>query len=167
MGTWTRTVVIVALLAAAGAVGLAGPAAATTPAGTTNNACYQSPSAQNCDNTDPYDTDCANGSYVANSVPVAYGDGSDAGYIQNWYSPHCGTNWARFDDTSGESGLGTVETCLGTVFDHCTADYSSTVFPSWSDQLYAPTTQATAYGWFTLYSDGMPAGAGASGSATA
>jgi hypothetical protein len=125
------------------------------PLGTTNNACYQSPSAKHCDNSDPLATDCSIGSYVASSQPVYYYDpnngrrtGGWTGYVQNWYSPHCGTNWARYVDTSGAWGSVYLITCL-TNSGHCTDGYDSSVFPAWSNQLYARTTAADALAQFS------------------
>ncbi len=140
-----------------------------TPHGTTNNACYQSPSAAHCDNTDPFDTDCSIGSYVANSLPVYWYDaengqrtGGYSGYIQNWYSPHCGTNWARYVDTSGTGGNVNIVTCLNNQFVHCTDWYVSAVFPAWSNQLYAKTTVATAFADFSAFGGGGTASGSAS-----
>jgi hypothetical protein len=152
------------------AAGVSGPAAAAvTPHGTTNNACYQNPSANTCDNTDPFATDCNLGSYVANSQPVYWYDaengkltGGYSGYIQNWYSPHCGTNWARYVDASGVTGQADIITCLNNQFVHCTDWYYSAVLPAWSNQLYARTTVATAFADFTNFVGGT-----ASGSASA
>lgn len=164
--------VLISIVGAAGMVAAApGAAMARTaaPLGSTSNKCYQSPSAANCDNTDPYDTDCSVGSYVANSVPVSWYDpengkltGGSSGYIQNWYSPHCGTNWARYVDTSGTAGQVDIVTCLNDEFVHCTDWYYSAVFPAWSNQLYAKTTVATAFADFASFAGGT-----ASGSASA
>jgi hypothetical protein len=131
------------------------------PLGTTNNPCYESPSAAHCDNTDPFNTDCSIGSYVASSSPVYWYDsengqltGGWSGYIQNWYSPHCGTNWARYVDTSGVGGNVNIITCLNDEFVHCTDWYASAVFPTWSNQLYAKTTVATAFADFSAFNGG-------------
>jgi hypothetical protein len=101
------------------------PDAARGSARHNNNPCYQSPSAAHCDNTDPVNTDCNIGSYVASSSPVYWYDsengeltGGWSGYIQNWYSPHCGTNWARYVDTSGVGGTVNIITCLNDEFVH-------------------------------------------------
>ncbi|HEX5497481.1 MAG TPA: hypothetical protein VFX70_23235 [Mycobacteriales bacterium] len=142
-------------------------ATAVAPADDFESPCQRQPSAQTCDNTDPVDTGCNEGSFVANSVPLKFGSGDTIGYIQNWFSPQCGTNWARFVDTSGDEGLGFVMTCHGTDFTSCTDDFGSFVFPCWSDQVYSPNAPATAYVSFALYSAGMPAGASAQASATA
>jgi hypothetical protein len=145
--------------AAAAHVAAAGHAAplADTPA------CYASPSTTNCDRTDPFNNTnnpnlwCGSGSYVVNSQPVYFFDLNNGqinysewtGWIQVWYSPHCGTNWARYVDTSGISGVVTTWTCRS---DLCTSEYSSSIFPSWSDQVYAPTVNATAYAEFACFS---------------
>jgi hypothetical protein len=114
--------------------------------------CYAKPNAVNCDDTDPVKTGCNTGSYVASSNPVYLVDpengqktGGSSGYIQNWYSPHCGTNWARYVDTSGTGGQVAIITCLNNEFVHCTDWYYSDDFPAWSNQLYAKTTVATAF----------------------
>jgi hypothetical protein len=155
--------------AAAHETAVAHPAA--VPLGTTNNPCYQHPSAGHCDNTDPYATDCNIGSYVANSDPVYWIDlnngqrsGGYSGWIQNWYSPHCGTNWAMYVNTSGDTGVADIWVCRS---GYCASDYSSYLFPSWSNQLYAPSVVATAYANFSEYSGIYPSGATAEGSSSA
>lgn len=157
-----KRVSLVLLCAAAGLlasapIAAAAPTVGTAAQGSTNNPCYQNPSAQNCFNTDPYDTDCYLDAYVANSVPVAYYNpdngqptGGSTGYIQNWYSPHCGTNWARYVDTSGAAGTVTIWVYLPGVQPYTRTDlYYSDVFPAWSNQIYAPTTTAGAAAQFT------------------
>ncbi|HEV2377746.1 MAG TPA: hypothetical protein VGS19_36985 [Streptosporangiaceae bacterium] len=125
------------------------------PTGSTNNPCYQSPSARTCGNQDPLDTDCSIGSYVANSQPVYYFNpdngqptGGWTGYIQNWYSPHCGTNWARYVDTTGTAGTVNIYVCVDNS-STCSDRYGSGVFPAWSNMVYSPSTTATAYAEFS------------------
>ncbi len=138
----------------------ASPAARAGAAIAATSSCYANPSPSTCDNTDPSNTGCSADAYTAASAAVRYQNGGSVGTIQLRYSPHCGTNWARFIKTTSTAGLATVQTCLGYVFVHCTADYSSYGSLLWSNQLYARTTIATAYGWFV---DGS---AGASGQAS-
>jgi hypothetical protein len=169
----TRRHLLVAAAAAVTLAGATGPAISASaasaahpavPLGTINNPCYQSPNAQHCDNTDPVATDCNIGSYVAASSPVYFYDaesgrltGGWSGYIQNWYSPHCGTNWARYVDTSGSYGTVSIQTCVNSPF-HCTDMYDSNVFPAWSNQIYARTSVATASAGFSNHNGVVAAG---------
>jgi hypothetical protein len=134
------------------------------PLGTTNNPCYQKPNALHCDNTDPVATDCNIGSYVAASSPVYFYNANNgaltggwSGYIQNWYSPHCGTNWARYVDTSGSYGTVSIDTCVNSPF-HCTDMYDSNAFPAWSNQIYAKTVVSMASASFTNHNGVVAAG---------
>lgn len=143
------------LLAAAGAFALiaAGPVsaqAATSGARTTSHSAAVRPdvscSGRGCDHTDPFATGCAGpgASYgVVATIPVRDGAGSPGGYVQLWYSSTCGTNWARVVPQTS---------CYEVQEQVVTADGRSDLFtfpacePSWSNQLYAPTVQASAKG---------------------
>jgi hypothetical protein len=130
-------------------------AASTVHAANTSTSCYQSPSAQNCDGQDP--GNCWLDASPVNAQPVLWYNpdngqptGGSSGSIENWYSPHCGTNWAQYVDTSGSQGNVNINVCLGVNnFSHCAGWYLSDVFPAWSNMVYAPTTTATAYAEFS------------------
>jgi hypothetical protein len=61
---------------------------------------FASCSGVHCDNTDPYTTNCASGSYwVVTSSPltdvVTHTTSWNYGYLQLWWSQTCQTNWIR------------------------------------------------------------------------
>jgi hypothetical protein len=148
-------------LVAAFVVGAAGSVASAHVMNTNPGThCYASPNPTNCDNSDPISTGCSKDAYTAAQAPVAYQNGVSTGWIQLRYSPHCGTNWARWVKTTSDDGLATVQVCLNHVFVHCSDQYSAYVSLEWSNQIYARTTIATAFGWF------VGNGAGAEGSAS-
>jgi|SRR5215467_3807138 len=64
--------------------------AAVTPGGGDGPGCY----ANGCDGQDPVAMGCWNDAYVASSSIIYY-TVFDIGYVDNWYSPSCGTNWAQ------------------------------------------------------------------------
>lgn len=101
-----------------------------------------------CDNTDPYDTNCA-----ATQQYVASGTGTWNGsqwQAQLWYSPSCGTVWAHLHLLTGPNSCGgcsmsvtrynsTSRTSLwvgsstGTLYDG-----------AWTNQLYLPCSSLRA-----------------------
>jgi len=127
------------------------------------SACYASPSARNCDNTDPQATGCSADAYDAQVGTVYWVDpengkrGSAMGEVINRYSPHCGTNWSKFIEyDGGPAGSLTVQVCLGVSnFNHCSDPSTWNSASGWSPQLYAPTTVATAYAWFASSDGGL------------
>jgi hypothetical protein len=128
------------------------PASAASAAG---SVCYLSPAAKVCDNRDPKDTGCWDSSaYVASHAELLTADNRSVGTMQNWYSPHCGTNWARFvpngNTPTDGTALMTVSVCLGVnTSNHCSDQYSvyrtRSTQPPWSNMIYAKTTPAQAY----------------------
>lgn len=82
-------------------------------------------SASSYDNTDPYATGCANGSY----------DVFDTNGLALRWSPACQTNWAQYDNQGG-----TAEIWVERLSPYATtAPFSYWgVAEMWSDQLYAP-----------------------------
>jgi len=93
-------------------------------------------SGHGCDNTDPYQTGCANGAY-----PVIKGTAPDYGVLlELWWSPTCQTNWAEVDSDGFPTYLWTkLQNGTQTVHYHFTFNGWA-----WSNQLYAPTTNADA-----------------------
>ena len=105
--------------------------------------------------TNAYTTGCAGGSAqykVAATAPVTL-NGTQAGYIQIWYSSTCGTNWGRVV-AQPPAGVTVISQSMGS-FTVRTSDSVSTnnTFPLGdgsiiSGQVYAPTVRACAYGYF-------------------
>jgi hypothetical protein len=128
----------------------AAPACVINPAGgCAPAACLAgAPSAATCDYTDPIQSGCKTGAYVASWTPLHYYDaengrptGPTIGELDNWYSPRCGTNWAEFK-TGGPVLEVTLSICINGT--HC-AGFSGDGWDVWSDQIFAPTTLATAW----------------------
>jgi hypothetical protein len=122
---------------------VAAPAHAAAPATAT--------ATSSLDNTDPIATGCwdANAYVAAGPTPITYPTGR--GYVRNWYSPDCGTNWSEVYTADGSSqNL--------TVYVYRQSDYYNTpVFylygnDAYSNQVYAPNAVACAVG--TINGDG-------------
>jgi hypothetical protein len=106
-------------------------------------------------NTNAYATGCAGGAAhykVAATAPVTL-NGTQAGYIQIWFSSTCGTNWGRVV-AQPPAGVTVDPQSMGS-FTVRTSDNISTndTFPLGdgsiiSGQVYAPTVTACAYGYF-------------------
>lgn len=98
------------------------------------------------DNTDPRATGCWDSrAYPTGKANIYDKYGDYLGYVDNWYSPDCGTNWSE-TFTSGGSATITVWTCRSS---YCTDKFTAYTTSAWSNQVYAPTTTACAEG--TIY----------------
>lgn len=89
-------------------------------------------------NTDPKATGCWDGNaYSLKQETDSYGD-----ILQLWWSPDCGTNWAQVHSISDAPHLLWTELQNGAI----TTKYYFTDYVgwAWSNQLYAPTTNARA-----------------------
>jgi hypothetical protein len=119
------------------------------------------------DNSDPYDTGCwglssksdagdpnitltrnlpSSWDVVAQVVNGAYifdNFGDYLGYVENWYSYRCGTNWARIFVDGGSNATLTVRTYTN---NSSTDTYTTYGSYAWSNQVNALTATAYAYG---------------------
>lgn len=79
--------------------------------GTTAHAsasCYGS----SCNGLDPVVMGCLPGAYVVSDAGAAVGNRSfTAGYVENWFSPACGANWARVATVGGDADVLFVAAC--------------------------------------------------------
>lgn len=116
------------------------------------------------DPDDPIDSGCWDANaYIASSASLsgfASGIAPGLGYVANWYSPDCGTNWAEtvlYNDPGypGQWFFATiVDTGTGQAFDN-----GSPVNGTYTDMTQSGTTVACASGDFQdnygiVYSDG-------------
>ena len=99
------------------------------------------------DNTDPIDTGCWDANaYIAAAAPIYdYPTGNLLGYVRNWYSPDCGTNWSEVYTADGSSNY------LGPWVYRQSDNHSTPAFTlygndAYSNQLYAPDAVACAVG---------------------
>jgi hypothetical protein len=94
-----------------------------------------------CDNTDPIQTGCADGSqYTVVSVPVKLRDGTVVATINLRYSPTCGTNWAQIENTTGDN----ADLYVGPVGGAWTNLFTSNANDAYTNQLWLPCTPAQA-----------------------
>jgi hypothetical protein len=122
-----------------------------------------------CDNKDPVNTGCSADSYLANdgeigAINVITGKYQQTGEVYNWYSVSCGTNWSQVEGVGIFIPTGkTVWVCRSSPY-YCSSYYGGTSQYIYSNQVYAPTVPATAWGMMDdPYSDSGFSG----GSATA
>lgn len=107
--------------------------------------CYE----YGCDNTDPVDTGCADGSqYTVASAAVTIGNEAVA-TINLRYSPTCGTNWAQITELITNYDLAIIGVCR--LPNSCASEYDTTAPEAWSNQMYAYDIPAKAYA--TVYLD--------------
>lgn len=105
-------------------------------------------SGNGCDHLDPFATNCAGPDadyYVVATANVVDSAGSVAGYVQLWWSATCQTNWARIVPTTYPDTFAVeakVTTADGRSDDFKFDENSA----AWTNQLYAPTVQAQAWG---------------------
>jgi hypothetical protein len=102
---------------------------------------------------DPIRSECWDANaYVASSAPILV-EGSQVGYVANWYSPDCGTNWAEAvltDDPGFGEALGSGELLDAFILDETTGEYY--MFPisssngTYTDMTHSATTVACASG---------------------
>ena len=119
------TVLITPLAAAT--VLTAGPASAATCSG------------NGCNNTDPKTTGC----WDSHAFVVKQGSAPDyGGTLQLWWSPTCQTNWAQYDSISTNPTFLWTKLQNGAQTIHF--EFTNYLGWAWSDQLYAPTTNADA-----------------------
>jgi hypothetical protein len=103
----------------------AGPASAATCSGS------------HCNYTDPQNTGCWDSSaYIVKQETTVYGS-----TLRLWYSGDCKTNWAQIYSPSTVTTYLWTELQNGTQTAHYKFQY---IGWAWSDQLYAPTTNARA-----------------------
>lgn len=91
-----------------------------------------------CNYTDPQNTGCKDSrAFALMHETDSYGD-----LLQLWWSPDCGTNWAQVYSNSDLQHRIWTETQSGLQTARYT--FSGYIGWAWSDQLYAPTTNARA-----------------------
>src|SRR5215471_15655502 len=122
--------------------------AAVTPGGGDGPGCY----ANGCDGQDPVAMGCWNDAYVASSSIIYY-TVFDIGYVDNWYSPSCGTNWAQVFSTndawvyvyvgSYDAEIFRVQGVDGGAY---VAENETSSNGTWTNMLYARDVQACAEG---------------------
>jgi hypothetical protein len=116
---------------------------------------------QSCDNTDPVLEQCDPSAYDAAQNDVYYGNGQHAGYVQNWYSVDCGTNYSRtVEDAppcgdSSECGYSVWVSGPTATSDHYGDVTNQSIY---SNQVYAPAHNC-AYA-YTFYDNGVYSGSG-------
>ncbi|MFJ9903722.1 DUF2690 domain-containing protein [Streptomyces sp. NPDC101152] len=138
------------LLSGIALAGVIPAVASAAPAAPDPAACYNKPSQSTCRNIDPVDSKCKKDAYVAKHAEL-----NIYGTMQNWYSPHCRTNWAQFVPNGNVPKDGTANISLRVCLHNsniCSDEYSifrtSRSQPPWSNMVYADTAVATA--WFTV-----------------
>jgi hypothetical protein len=102
------------------------------------------------DGADPYTAGCDIGAYWVNSNNPVYIPGTGIS-VQLWYSPNCGTNWARLHSST------IVPYMMAKVVRQESAEYCRAAYNfywtngTWvySDMVYAPTALAKACGTTT------------------
>jgi hypothetical protein len=95
---------------------------------------------------DPVVTGCWDANaYIASTTPFPV-DGPQLGYVANWYSPDCGTNWAETVTTAGlyqSEGFYARITDLATGEQHT---YESGINGTYTDMTQSATDTACADG---------------------
>ncbi len=105
----TVTSLVLLLLAMSVTTAFAKSQAAATPAKSQSVAdCYYNPSEATCDGVDPQDSGCSADAYTQATANVSVPDDSFTGVLELRYSPHCGTNWARYI-SSGPTNVATLD----------------------------------------------------------
>ncbi len=117
--------------------------------------CYNSPSEATCDYIDPQGSGCYADAYTQAAANLYVG-GVYWGTTELRYSPHCGTNWARFTSSGVQRYISVVDVrrcsvpavgggCLSGVVDAAgTYTYSRSITMGWSPMLYAYAKGARA-----------------------
>jgi hypothetical protein len=145
MNRFKRLLLVISVLLLAGGItsassGSASAAAAARP----NFGC----AIETCNNTDPSATGCWDGNaYVASSNRIIDNYGDVLGFVLNWYSRDCGTNWSEVYTGDAYPGGGdcnlTVYVYNGSI---SSSRYTTYYNHAWSNQIYSPYTVAHAYG---------------------
>lgn len=104
---------------------------------------------------DPIQSECWDANaYIANAAPFPPPDqGPQVGYVANWYSPDCGTNWAEAVITNDPGVPG--EVLYDNIVDQVTGEaYDFYTRPAingtYTDMTDSPTTTACAHGGLNL-----------------
>ncbi len=102
---------------------------------------------------------CVNGSYAIASYPITnYSGGATVGTLEVRYSPACGTNWVRINNTlSGYEAVKHITRTASPYFHEEERDWATGW--SYSMQVYAPGSTCVIVEGYLVNSSGWPTAA--------